>query len=205
MATPAITGIKSPSMEMGERMWRLWGRRSALDQRRGVFGDRGGEPVFLLQGVRAAHGDGFLAQAGVQATDDFVLAEQLDHGVFHSPVQAHVVVQVQILLACQVLLHAFSGGGLHGEARSGIARIGCATGPVAFCVVSASGKCPNRSSSDEVCMSKLKTRLKCCAKRGATSPESTPWPTSFSSDVALRPAIPQGTIRSKNRRSVETL
>src|SRR4029077_1249290 len=177
----------------------------ALHPQRANFTDHGRKPVFFLQRVGAAHGDGFLAEAGVQAADDFILAEELDHGVFHRAVQAHVVVQVQILLAGQILLHALSGGGPHDETRSCTARIGCATGAATFCDTSVSRNSSSRLSSDAACMSRLKTSLKCRVKRATTSRESTLRPRSFSSDVALRPAMPQGMMRSKNRKSVETL
>ena len=73
-------------------------RRHALYQQRADIADHGGEPVFLFERIRRAHGNGFLALARIQPAHNLVLAEELDHGVFHGAIQAHVVVQVQILL-----------------------------------------------------------------------------------------------------------
>src|SRR6266436_4714602 len=182
-------------------------RRNAFDEQRADVADHGREPVFLLESIRAAHGNGFLTETGVQSADDFVLAEELDHGVFHGAVEAHVVVQVEILLARQVLLHAFSGGGrtIHIQACSCTAKIGCATGGTTFAESAALRKISSRSSGVAACISRPKTSPKCAFKRAATSGESTLRPRSFSSEVAFRSAIPHGTIRSKKRRSVETL
>ena len=74
-------------------------RWNAFDQQRADVADHGREPVCFLEGVGGADGNGFLAEAGVQAADDFVLAEELGHGVFDLAVEAHVVVEVEILLA----------------------------------------------------------------------------------------------------------
>src|SRR5262249_49951084 len=53
--------------------------------------------------IRGADGNRLLAEAAVEAADDLVLPEQLDHGVFHRAVEAHVVVQVKVLLPGQSL------------------------------------------------------------------------------------------------------
>ena len=72
--------------------------RDALDQQRANVADHGRQPVFLFEGVRGADGDAFLAQAGIESAHDFVLAEEFHHGVFDGAVEAHVVVQVEVLL-----------------------------------------------------------------------------------------------------------
>src|SRR5712672_892329 len=181
--------------------------RNALDKERAYVANHGRQPIFFLESVGAAHGNAFLAEAGVQSADNFVLAEEFDHGVFHRAVEAHVVVQVQILLAGQVLLHAGSGGGrtIHVPIGSCTAKMGCATGGAAFAESSALSKISSRSASVAACISRPKISAKCFIKRAATSGESTLRLKSFSTEVALRSAIPQGTIRSKKRKSVETL
>src|ERR1700693_6453493 len=65
------------------------------------------QPVFFLEGVRRAYGDTFLAEARIQAADNFILPEELDHGVFNGAIEAHVVVQIEILLARQFAFHAW--------------------------------------------------------------------------------------------------
>ena len=76
-------------------------RRHALYQQRTDIANHRRHPVAFLQRVRRAHGNGFLAQAGVQPANNFVLAEQLGHGLLDLAVQAHVVIEVQVLLARQ--------------------------------------------------------------------------------------------------------
>src|SRR5882762_3890040 len=181
--------------------------RHALDEQSADVADHGREPIFFLESIGAANGNAFLTEAGVQAANNFILAEELDHGVFHRAVEAHEVVQVQILLAGQILLHACSGGGrtIHVPTGSCTATMACATGGAAFAESSALRKISSRSAGVAVCISRPKTAAKCFVKRAATSGESTLRLKSFSSEVALRSAMPQGTIRSKKRKSVDTL
>src|SRR6202048_212876 len=146
-------------------------RRHALDEQRADVANHGREPVFLFERIGAAHGNGFLTEAGVQTADDFILAEELDHGVFYRAVEAHVVVQVKILLPRQVLLHvrwlpAFSGSGrtIHVAARSCTGRTDCAIGAATFCDSSAWHNISSSSSTDAARMSRPNTWAKCCIK-----------------------------------------
>ena len=83
-------------------------RRNAFYEERSDVADHWREPVFFLQRVSRADGDRFLAEAGIQSADNFILAEQLHHGVFDGAIQPHEVVQVQILLPRQFFLHSRS-------------------------------------------------------------------------------------------------
>ena len=74
-------------------------RRNTFDEERADIANHGRHPVLLFECVSAANGDGFLTEAGVEAADNFVLAEEAGHGVFDLAIEAHVVVEVEILLA----------------------------------------------------------------------------------------------------------
>ena len=74
-------------------------RRDALDEESTDVADHRSHPVALFKRVGGADGDGFLAEAGVEAADDFVLAEEPRHGVFHFTIEPHVVVEVEVLRA----------------------------------------------------------------------------------------------------------
>jgi hypothetical protein len=77
--------------------------RDAFDEERADIADHGRHPVAFFEGVGAADGDGFLAKAGVKAAHDFVLAEKAGHGLFDFAIEAHVVVEVEVLLAREFL------------------------------------------------------------------------------------------------------
>src|SRR6266849_5210587 len=188
-------------------------RRHALHQQRADIPDHRRQPVLFFQRVCRPHRDGFLPQARVKSPDNFVLPEQLHHGVFDGAVQTHVVVQVQALLPHQFLLHPCSG-------RTGILACPASSTEVfrgqtgmsvllfyADAATGSSASCSFSSSSarDVSFNSSPKTSPKCLAIRGAISSRFTLRPSSFSSEVALQSAIPHGTIKSKYRKSVETL
>jgi len=73
--------------------------RNAFDEQRANIADHGRHPVALFESVGGADGDAFLAEAGIEATHDLVLAEEPRHGVFDFAIEAHVVVEVEVLLA----------------------------------------------------------------------------------------------------------
>src|SRR5215471_1507547 len=132
MATPVSTGMRSPSMEIGETIWRFsrspkWlvpslplvgdvlredvARWNALHQQCANVADHRRHPVFFLERVGAADGDGLLAEAGIKAADNFVLAEEARHGVLDLAVKAHEVIKIEVLLARKLQL----GGGFRGR------------------------------------------------------------------------------------------
>src|SRR6516164_5287879 len=76
--------------------------RDTFDEESTDVADHGGEPVALFKGVSGANRDGLLAEGSVKATDDFVLSEQAGHGFFNFAVEAHVVVEVEILLTVKL-------------------------------------------------------------------------------------------------------
>src|SRR5262249_14103125 len=78
-------------------------RGNPFDEKCADVADHRSEPVFLFKRVCGSNRHGFLAKAAVEPADDFVLAKQLDHGVFDGAVEAHVVVEVEILLSSQLL------------------------------------------------------------------------------------------------------
>ena len=80
-------------------------RRHTLHQERPDVANHGRDPVFLFQRVACSDGNRFLPEAGVKPADNFVLPEELDHGVFHGAVQPHVVIQVEVLLRSQFPEH----------------------------------------------------------------------------------------------------
>jgi len=98
-------------------------RGDPFDEERADVADHRGHPVFFLEGVGAANGDGFLAEAGIEAADDLVLAEEAGHGVLDLAVEAHEVVKVEVLLARKLRLGACFGG-RHLRRFSGL-RSGC--------------------------------------------------------------------------------
>src|SRR5215469_11708498 len=87
-------------------------RWNAFDKQRANVADHGSDPVLFLKRVGRADRNRFLPEAGVQAAHDFVLAEELGHGVFYSAIEAHVVVEIQVLLAREVCLHSFTKMGV---------------------------------------------------------------------------------------------
>src|SRR4029077_14751595 len=80
----------------------------ALHQQRPDVADHRRQPVLLFQRVCRSDRHRFLPQTGVQPSDNFVLPEKLHHHVCHGAVQPHEVVQVQVLLPRQFLLHPCS-------------------------------------------------------------------------------------------------
>ena len=125
MATPVITGIRSPSMEMGETTCRTFrspkwlvpslpcvgevyarhvlrenvARLEAAHQQRADVADHRRDPVARAQRVGRAYGNGFLPQAAVQAADDFVLPEQAHQQFLERAVEPQVVVELEGLFA----------------------------------------------------------------------------------------------------------
>ena len=78
-------------------------RRDAFYQQRADIADHGRDPIAFFQGVAGADGDGFLAEAGIEAADNFILAEEANHALFELAVELHVVVEIEVLLARQRL------------------------------------------------------------------------------------------------------
>ncbi len=70
-AVLALGGRGNPRHILGENVARL----VAADQKRAHVADHRRDPIALGQGVGRAYGRGFLPQASVQATDDFILPE----------------------------------------------------------------------------------------------------------------------------------
>src|SRR6266403_835550 len=163
-------------------------RPYTLHQQRPDVADHRRQPVLLFQRVCRSHGNRFLAETGVKPPDNFVLPEQLHHHVFDGAVQPHVVVQVQVLLPRQFLLHPRSSS----YAESTAACSACSSFSSNSLFVASFISSPSNSP-------------RCFAIHGATSLSFTLRPSNFSSDVAFRSAIPHGTIRSKFRKSVDTL
>src|SRR4029077_16742185 len=63
--------------------------------------DHWGDPVTRTEGVSRANGNRFLAQAGIQTTDDLVLAEQAHHLFLELAVEPHEVIEFEVLFARQ--------------------------------------------------------------------------------------------------------
>src|SRR5262249_11147470 len=153
------------------------------------------------KGVCGSNRNGFLAEAAVKTADNFVLAEQLDHGVFYRAIEAHVVVQVDVLLLGQLL-----------GAVCAIRSVGCFRHSVlrfrtsqcrtryfrsTYAGTAASSNCSNNCWAPIAFISSPNTFPKCFASGVFTSSRRTWRSSNFSSDVAFRSAIPQGTIKSK--------
>src|SRR5580693_4471799 len=83
-------------------------RGDAFHEQRADVANHGSDPVAFFQGVAGADGDGFLAEAGIKAADNFILAEEADHSLFELAVQLHVVVEVEMLRAGQRLCRRLS-------------------------------------------------------------------------------------------------
>ena len=74
-------------------------RRDAFDEQRADIADHGRDPVAFLEGVAGADRNGFLAETGIEAADNFILAEQADHALFELTIELHVIVEVEVLFA----------------------------------------------------------------------------------------------------------
>ena len=118
MATPVITGIRSPSIEIGETMCRFFKSPKWLVPSLPCVGDvyfamccvkmsRGwnpftsNAPILRIIGasqsrfssaIGRADGYRFLAQARIQSADNFVLAEEAHHSLFELAVELHVII-----------------------------------------------------------------------------------------------------------------
>src|SRR5262249_7847187 len=154
--------------------------RDALHQQGPNIPNHGSQPVFPLKSVATANRNGLLAQAGIQPADNFVLAEQLHHGLFHGAVEAHVVIEIQVLLGGYlVFAHRFPRGT---RSCSGFWPLGSFS---------------NTSGARAGSVSKPNTSPKCCVSAAAAWLRLTSRASNFSSEVTRQPAIPQGTIKSK--------
>jgi hypothetical protein len=80
-------------------------RLETLYEQRTDIADHGGEPVARFERVGRADRHGFLAERGIDAADDFVLAEERDEAVFEPPVELHVVVEVEESVVGEVVMH----------------------------------------------------------------------------------------------------
>src|ERR1700688_3930446 len=76
-------------------------RGYAFYQQRADIADHGSDPVAFFQGVAGADGDSFLAEAGIEAADNFILAEKADHALFELAIELHVVIEVEVLRASE--------------------------------------------------------------------------------------------------------
>src|SRR5271156_3331460 len=85
-------------------------RGDALYEQRADVADHGSDPIAFFQGVAGANGDCFLSEAGIEAADNFILAEEADHALFELAIQLHVVVEVEVLLAGERLGAGLSRG-----------------------------------------------------------------------------------------------
>ena len=74
-------------------------RRHAFYQQRADVADHRSDPVAFFQGIAGADGDSFLAQTGIEAADNFILAEQADHALFELAIELHVIVEIEVLRA----------------------------------------------------------------------------------------------------------
>ena len=74
-------------------------RRDAFYQQRADIADHRRDPIAFFQGIAGADGDGFLAQTGIEAADNFILAEQAHHALFELAIELHVIVEIEVLLA----------------------------------------------------------------------------------------------------------
>ena len=72
-------------------------RRNSFDEQRTDIADHGRDPIAFFEGVAGAHGNGFLAQAGIQSADDLILPEQPHHALFELAIELHEVIEVQVL------------------------------------------------------------------------------------------------------------
>src|SRR6202035_5241182 len=178
--------------------------RNTFDQQRANIANHGRQPIFLFECVRGANGNAFLAFARIQAAHNFVLAEKLHHGVFHGAVQAHVVIQVQILLPRKFFLHPRSLPVTLIKYYDAISTA-CALARFCSALSSCVWSCASKSSRDVSRISNPNTSPKFRTTGCTTSLRVTARPRIFSSEVALHPVMPQGTIKSKLRKSVDTL
>src|SRR5579863_122118 len=83
-------------------------RWDAFYEQRADIADHGSDPVAFFQGVAGADGNCFLAETGIEAADDFILAEEADHALFELAIELHVIVEVEILRAGQRLWRRLS-------------------------------------------------------------------------------------------------
>ncbi len=70
-----------------------------LTSKRADIADHGRDPVALFESGAGADRNGFLAEAGIQTADDFILAEQADHALFELAIELHEVIQIEVLFA----------------------------------------------------------------------------------------------------------
>src|SRR3984893_19346963 len=169
---------------------------NTLHQQRSDIANHRRQPVLLFQRVRRAYRNRFLPLARIQPAHNFVLAEKLHHGVFHGAVQAHVVIQVQILLPRQFFLHPRSLPVTLIKYYDTISTA-CARAELASPLSSRVCNCASKSSRDVSRISSPNTSPKFRTTGCTASLRGTARSRIFSSEVAFRPVIPQGTIKSK--------
>src|SRR5580693_7984191 len=83
-------------------------RRDAFYQQRADVADHGGDPVAFFQSVAGADGNRFLAKAGVEAADNFILSEETDHALFELAIELHVIVEGEMMGAAERRSCAFA-------------------------------------------------------------------------------------------------
>src|SRR5450432_1944949 len=111
----------SGGSEFGHMLGEDVSRRHAFDEERTDVADHRGHPILFLESVGAADRDGFLAETGIEAADDFILAKEASHGFFDLAVKAHVVIEVEILLAGKFCGFRF-GEGLRSRHFAGVSE-----------------------------------------------------------------------------------
>src|SRR5690242_331857 len=114
MATPAITGIRSPSIEIGETTWCSFRSPKSQVPSLPCVGEvtlamywvmmSRGAPVAVVQGVGCSNGGRLLPETAVKAADHFVLPAEANQEFVEGAVEPHVVVQLERFLLGQFLM-----------------------------------------------------------------------------------------------------
>ncbi len=83
----------------------------ALDQHGALVADHGADPVVLMEGVGGGAGAALLAEAEVDAADDFALLVEFFEGLFHLAVEEHPAIDLDRLFGLEVFGVAQGRGG----------------------------------------------------------------------------------------------
>ncbi len=74
----------------------------SLHKQRADVANHGRQPIAGLERVGCADRDRLLAEARIDAADDFVLAEQLYEAVFEPAIEQHEVVEIEVLVGSEL-------------------------------------------------------------------------------------------------------
>src|SRR5579862_9214932 len=131
---PARRGIRGGHVLREE----VAGAKAAHEHRADIADGRR-HPILRAECGCRAHGDGFLAAAAIDAAVNFVLPHQAPEELFERAIEAHVVVEIEGLLAGERIAHGVTMLGATGEAGaapcSEAARAWSSAGRVTGCMV----------------------------------------------------------------------